>query len=429
MHPEFTLIRTVLYNLDMRALDSVTTKMFPLKLNQLTLLIYFLYFSSATAVKNINHDDIDNHVRKAGNDFVLVGRSEKYKIDYKLILQKEDDPLIFDTNDESIYVVSHPSSANRGFGSIQDGKFFGQFRSRNTTFYVDHPEKVGKTGLAILYSAEDVLDDGKMEGKYLTAEFNNRVPQPLISRRKTSGNVCRMRIIVDKFLLETFGNDRGRVKAMVKDHEMSLNEIYEQIEIRGKPFQFKVVDIEFHDEAYCRRNRDSVGCRRWSLGEDDQFLEEHARRDHSDVCLTFLFTSHDFGSTLGVAYIGTVCSTHRPTITANGQTAKLSANTGFITFDGKTFVPTSHLTFAHEVGHNMGSSHDGVGSTSSCPPKGYLMASFAPARPTEDNKRFSSCSLKSINKAVQNLLGVIKVKPIEQLVSSFCLGSYETVLG
>ena len=216
-----------------------------------------------------------------------------------------------------------------------------------------------------------------------------------------------MRIIVDKFLLETFGNDRNRVKAMVKEHEMSLNEIYQVIEIRGKPFQFKVVDIEFHDEAYCSRNRNSVGCKKWYNGQDDKFLEEHARRDHSDVCLTFLFTSHDFGSTLGVAYIGTVCSTHRPTIISNGQTAKLSANTGFITFDGKTFVPTSHLTFAHEVGHNMGSSHDGVGPTSDCPPKGYLMASFAPNRPTEENKRFSSCSIDSINKAIQKLLNVI----------------------
>eukprot|EP00091_Calanus_sinicus_P019377 TRINITY_DN4840_c0_g1_i2.p1 TRINITY_DN4840_c0_g1~~TRINITY_DN4840_c0_g1_i2.p1 ORF type:complete len:216 (-),score=60.53 TRINITY_DN4840_c0_g1_i2:15-581(-) len=52
----------------------------------------------------------------------------------------------------------------------------------------------------------------------------------------------------------------------------------------------------------------------------------------------------------------------------------------------------------------MGSSHDGVGPTRDCPAKGYLMASFAPSRPTEENKRFSSCSLDSIKKAVQKLL-------------------------
>ena len=147
------------------------------------------------------------------------------------------------------------------------------------------------------------------------------------------------------------------------------------------------------------------GARSGTMGRMTSFWR-NTHRDHYDVCLTFLFTSHDFGSTLGVAYIGTVCSTHRPTIISNGQTAKLSANTGFITFDGKTFVPTSHLTFAHEVGHIMGSSHDGVGPTSDCPPKGYLMASFAPSRPTEENKRFSSCSIDSINKAIRKLLNV-----------------------
>jgi len=87
-----------------------------------------------------------------------------------------------------------------------------------------------------------------------------------------------MRIIVDKFLLETFGNNRSWVKAMVKEQEMSLNEIYQVIEIRGKPFEFKVVDIEFHDSAYCSRNRNSVGCKKWYNGEDDKFLEEHTQR-------------------------------------------------------------------------------------------------------------------------------------------------------
>jgi len=47
---------------------------------------------------------------------------------------------------------------------------------------------------------------------------------------------------------------------------MSFNEIYQVIEIRGRPFQFKVVDIEFHDEAYCPRNRNSVDVRSGTMG-------------------------------------------------------------------------------------------------------------------------------------------------------------------
>eukprot|EP00091_Calanus_sinicus_P000492 TRINITY_DN10412_c0_g1_i1.p1 TRINITY_DN10412_c0_g1~~TRINITY_DN10412_c0_g1_i1.p1 ORF type:complete len:154 (+),score=40.96 TRINITY_DN10412_c0_g1_i1:45-464(+) len=124
------------------------------------------FSSNIIAAENIKHEDFDNTVLKAGDDFVLAGRSELYGMDYKIILVKEDDPLIFSEEDETIFVVSHSSSINRAFGSIKDGKFFGQFRARNTAFYIDHPEKVGKTGQAILYSAEDVLDDTTKEGNF-----------------------------------------------------------------------------------------------------------------------------------------------------------------------------------------------------------------------------------------------------------------------
>jgi len=45
-----------------------------------------------------------------------------------LVLTKEDDPLIFDEEDSSIFVISLPSSENKAFGTIKG----------------DHPEKVGK---------------------------------------------------------------------------------------------------------------------------------------------------------------------------------------------------------------------------------------------------------------------------------------------
>ena len=231
----------------------------------------------------IKHEVIDNTVSKFGDDFVLTRRSEIYGISYNLVLTKEDDPLIFDEEDSSIFVIILPSSENKAFGTIKDEHFFGQFRVGNINFYNDHPEKVGKTGQAILYSAEDVLDQGNQRGKFLTPKFKQKVPQPLVSREKTQGNIFRMRIIVDKFLLKTFGNDRSRVKAMVKEHEMSLNEIYQVIEIRGRPFQFKVVDIEFHDEAYCPRNRNSVGARSGTMG---------GRQVLGGAEITLMFVSH-----------------------------------------------------------------------------------------------------------------------------------------
>ena len=42
-----------------------------------------------------------------------------------------------------------------------------------------------------------------------------------------------------------------------------------------------------------------VSCKRWDKGDDLAMLEAHATTDHSDVCLSYLFTSHDFGGVLG----------------------------------------------------------------------------------------------------------------------------------
>ena len=145
------------------------------------------------------------------------------------------------------------------------------------------------------------------------------------SRNMTFGNVCRMRIIIDKFLLILFINNKEQMKSYVKYFEVSLNDIYEEagvsVRVNRKqvPLKFKVVDLQFHDEDYCRRKRNSQGssqhydirsqlltdlfvavsCKSWTRGEDEAMLEAHATTDHSDVCLSYLFTSHDFDDVLG----------------------------------------------------------------------------------------------------------------------------------
>ena len=86
-----------------------------------------------------------------------------------------------------------------------------------------------------------------------------------IAKNRTKGNVCRMRIIIDKFLLKLFDNNKEKMKAKVKYFEMSLNDIYKEGDVSVKvnnnwlPLKFKVVDLQFHDEAYCQRKGNSPG--------------------------------------------------------------------------------------------------------------------------------------------------------------------------
>ncbi len=42
-----------------------------------------------------------------------------------------------------------------------------------------------------------------------------------------------------------------------------------------------------------------VGCKQWRPEQDAKMLDYHALSNHEDVCLSFLFTSHSLGDTLG----------------------------------------------------------------------------------------------------------------------------------
>ena len=85
----------------------------------------------------------------------------------------------------------------------------------------------------------------------------------------------------------------------------------------------------------------------------------------------------------------------------------ISQNTGFITYSGSSGLRLPQLTFAHEVGHSLGASHDGDGN--SCPPSGFLMASMS-SGPETGEMNFSNCSLRSID----GVLGELSQDPRRQ---------------
>jgi len=126
----------------------------------------------------------------------------------------------------------------------------------------------------------------------------------------------------------------------------------------------------------------------------------------SDYCLSYLLTRLDFKGTLGFAYVGSVCRDYaRVYDNKTGDVEMRSSNTGFVTVDVNDLVEAEH-TFAHEIGHSLGASHDLPGS---CPspasrPNGRLMAPISPRDPGSALSRtLSLCSLEAIEATLKSM--------------------------
>ncbi|XP_064387720.1 disintegrin and metalloproteinase domain-containing protein 10-like isoform X3 [Halichondria panicea] len=130
------------------------------------------------------------------------------------------------------------------------------------------------------------------------------------------------------------------------------------------------------------------------------FLNEHSTADWSQYCLSYRFTSRDFDDgVVGLAYVapqpgvnavGGICENIQ-TFSGDGVTQSLTLNTGIVTilnYNARIPSPISALTFAHQAGHNFGSTHD---PRADPPDAGglYIMDAFSSDGSQPNNNLFS----------------------------------------
>uniref|UniRef100_A0A0C9RNW9 ADAM10 endopeptidase n=1 Tax=Fopius arisanus TaxID=64838 RepID=A0A0C9RNW9_9HYME len=245
--------------------------------------------------------------------------------------------------------------------------------------------------------------EGKKSGNSGLTSDRNRITRHLHKRatvdpKKTT---CMLYLQADHQFFSRYGTEEACIEVMTR-HVQRVNSIYKHTDFNqdGRPdnISFMIKRVKVHSgEALKDPNYRFPG----NYGVE-KFLELFSEEDYDAFCLAYMFTYRDFEmGTLGLAWTGDlknaggVCEKN-----GHYRGSMKSLNTGIVTLlnYGKHVPPAvSHVTLAHEIGHNFGSPHDPEQCTPGGEDGNFIMFARATSGDKRNNNRFSPCSLNAIN--------------------------------
>uniref|UniRef100_A0A671PHS5 Disintegrin and metalloproteinase domain-containing protein 10 n=1 Tax=Sinocyclocheilus anshuiensis TaxID=1608454 RepID=A0A671PHS5_9TELE len=324
-------------------------------------------------------------------------------------------------------------------GSIVDGKFEGFIKSHKGTYYVEPSERYLKDQNvpyhSVIYHEDDIdyphkygaeggcADHSVFERmkKYQASAVEeptqvSMADGPVILRKRRAAqaekNTCQLFIQTDHLFHKYYGS-REAVIAQISSHVKAIDSIYQSTDFKGiRNISFMVKRIKINTTE---DEKDTSNPFRFANIGVEKFLELNSEQNHDDYCLAYVFTDRDFDDgVLGLAWVGAPTGSSGGICEKNKQYSdgkRKSLNTGIITVQNyASHVPSkvSHITFAHEVGHNFGSPHDsgndctpGESKTQDQKEKGnYIMYARATSGDKFNNNKFSICSIRNISQVL-----------------------------